>query len=90
MILFSYLKGVENNWLNSNDYLKHVERAWEGLKKAIDFDGSIKNIIGETGIKNNSEDYEPRTTRYCDSAPGLGAVLRAVASVVKYCNHEQD
>ena len=57
-----------------------------GLKNAIDFDGLIRNIIGETGIHDTSEDYEPETTKYCDSAPGLGAVLRAVAAIVKF-NH---
>ena len=57
-----------------------------GLKNAIDFDGLIRNIIDETGIHDTSEDYEPETTKYCDSAPGLGAVLRAVAAIVKF-NH---
>ena len=86
MFMYSYIKGVENGWLNSNEYLQNIQRAWSGLKNAIDFDGLIRNIIGETGIHDTSEDYEPETTKYCDSAPGLGAVLRAVAAIVKFNN----
>lgn len=86
MFMYSYIKGVENGWLNNNEYLQNIQRAWSGLKNAIDFDGLIRNIIGETGIHDTSEDYEPETTKYCDSAPGLGAVLRAVAAIVKF-NH---
>ena len=69
--------------LDGNNYSQNINRAWSGLKSAIDFDGSVKNIIGETGIKDTPEDYEPETTKYRDSAPGLGAVLRAVAAVIK-------
>ena len=50
--------------------MQNIQRAWSGLKNAIDFDGLIRNIIGETGIHDTSEDYEPETTKYCDSAPG--------------------
>ena len=80
----STLLVVNAHWyLDGNTFSKVINQAWLGLKSAIDFDGSIKNIIGETGIKDTSEDYEPETTKYCDSAPGLGAVLRAVAAVIK-------
>ena len=43
-------------------------------------------FLGETGIKDTMDDYEPKSTKYMDSAPGLGAVLRALAAIIK-SNH---
>ena len=57
--------------------------AWFGLKNSIDLDGTVHSIIGETGIKDNADDYAPQTTKYMNAAPGLGAVLRAVAAITK-------
>ena len=57
--------------------------AWFGLKNSIDLDGTIHAIIGETGIKDKTDDYSPKSTKYMDAAPGLGAVLRAIAAVTK-------
>ena len=86
MILFAYLRGVSYGWLNGNSYIQPIHRAWIGIKSAIDFDGTIHNIIGETGIQDKAEQYSPKSMFYDESAPGIGAVLRAVAAVAKF-NH---
>ena len=86
MILFAYVRGVSYGWLDGNSYIQSIHRAWIGIKNAIDFDGTIHNIIGETGIQNTPEQYSPKSMFYDESAPGIGAVLRAVAAVAKF-NH---
>ena len=83
MILTALLRGLEFDWLDES-YLKTAEKAWNGLKTSIDLDGTVHDIIGETGIKNTSEDYCPKSTKFMDAAPGLGAVLRALAAVIKF------
>ena len=84
MYLFSILKGLEYDWLDRNIYLPIAQKAWSGLKDSIDFDGTIFDIVGETGIKDDPEGYDESSRDYAKSAPGLGAVLRAVASVIKF------
>ena len=71
-------------WLDVPIYSTSIDQAWNGIKNAIDFDGTIDNIIGETGIHDNPEQYAPNTMFYEESAPGLGAVLRAVAAMAKF------
>ena len=82
MILTAVLRGLEYGWLNDG-YLTVAQNAWNGLKSSIDLDGTVHDIIGETGIKNTSDDYQPESTKYMNAAPGLGAVLRALAAVTK-------
>ena len=84
MVLTAILRGVSNDWLDGNAYLDTIHRSWIGIKNAIDFDGTVRDIIGETGIKDNAEDYNPESTRYEDSAPGIGAILRAIAAVANF------
>ena len=86
MILFAYLRGVSYGWLNGNSYIQPIHRAWIGIKSAIDFDLTIHNKIGETGIQDKAEQYSTKSMFYDESAPGIGAVLRAVAAVAKF-NH---
>ena len=73
-------------WLDVPIYSTSIEKAWNGIKNAIDFDGTIDNIIGETGIHDNPEQYAPNSMFYEESAPGIGAVLRAVAAMAKFSN----
>ena len=84
MFLYSFIKGVQNNWLDPDGFQPIIEKSWIGLKNATDLDGTIFGIIGETAIKDNIENYEPKSTKYCDSAPGLGAVLRSIAAFLQY------
>lgn len=84
MYLYSFIKGVQNGWLSSEEFQPIIDKSWKGLKKAMDFDGTIHGIIGETAIKDDAQEYEPISTKYCDAAPGLGAVLRAIAAFLGY------
>lgn len=78
------MQGVSNDWLDGETFLTTIHRSWIGIKNAMDFDGTVLDIIGETGIKDSAEDYDPESTRYEDSAPGIGAVLRAIAAVANF------
>ena len=59
-------------------------RAWNGILNAIDFDGSIYNIKGETPINDIPEEYNPDSMFFEDSAPGIGAVIRAIAAFLNF------
>ena len=59
-------------------------RAWNGILGAIDFDGSIYNIKGETPINDVPEEYIPDSMYFEDSAPGIGAVIRAIAAFLDF------
>ena len=41
MFMYSYIKGVENGWLNGNDYLQNIQRAWLGIERLVERDPQI-------------------------------------------------
>ena len=77
-----------------------VARAWAGLAGRVAEDGTVRDIIGGgdhratdrppasscagTGVKNTAAGYSPATTEYSEAAPGVGAVLIALAEMVAY------
>jgi len=61
--------------------------AWEGLALKINEDGTIRDIIGGTGIQDNEEDYMPTSImEYSKASPGVGAVLSALAEMIRLQN----
>jgi rhamnogalacturonyl hydrolase YesR len=82
--VYAYIKGIMHGLLPSSPYTDAATRGWQGIVSQIGPDGSIENIIGETGIKVAAKDYAPRKMLYENAAPGVGAVLRAAAAAVAF------
>eukprot|EP01089_Gocevia_fonbrunei_P015383 TRINITY_DN4492_c0_g1_i2.p1 TRINITY_DN4492_c0_g1~~TRINITY_DN4492_c0_g1_i2.p1 ORF type:complete len:214 (-),score=30.47 TRINITY_DN4492_c0_g1_i2:75-716(-) len=87
MFLFSFVTGVINGWLPKNDFDKTIMMGWKGLLSVIQDDGQVTGICEGTGIGTSTDFYNSRGTKYLDSAPGLGAVLRATSSMHYYLLH---
>ncbi len=84
MFLTAFIRGVTYGWLDKDQYISVIHQGCEGLAKTVDIDGTIGDIIGETGIKDYQENYAPDNTNYENSSPGIGAVLRALAALSQH------
>jgi len=80
MLLYSFVTGVKNGWLEASVFNPVIENAWKGIAGRIQPDGTILSICEGTGVMSNVADYEARGTAYTNSGPGLGGVLRAIAA----------
>lgn len=72
-----------------DDWDRIIDLAWNGLLRMIDVNtGIIYKQTNGTGIENNVEQYQERTTDYCSSGdPGDPAfVLNAIVSYQQYLN----
>eukprot|EP01088_Endostelium_zonatum_P020565 TRINITY_DN763_c0_g1_i1.p1 TRINITY_DN763_c0_g1~~TRINITY_DN763_c0_g1_i1.p1 ORF type:complete len:403 (-),score=41.81 TRINITY_DN763_c0_g1_i1:61-1269(-) len=85
MYLFSLLKGVEYKWIDRQEFDKTIQGLWKGLTELkIKSDGSVVDICEGTGIGDSVAFYNGRGRDYLDSAPGLGAVVRAAVAMASY------
>jgi len=84
MFLLSFIKGVQNGWLDAAVFNPVIEKAWSGLSLAIQSDGTVTGICEGTGIGTNVAFYQARGTGYSSSSPGLGSVLKAAVAMEKY------
>ena len=65
---------------NDNRLLHHSK----GLASRVDSDGTMRDIIGGTGIQNTEEDYNPESMEFSHASPGVGAVLSAIAEIIAW------
>ncbi|XP_059090012.1 uncharacterized protein LOC131885847 [Tigriopus californicus] len=86
MFLSGMVTGLERGWLDhSSEFGEQIELAWSSLADhRIADDGSVLEIIGGTGIKNNEDGYAPSNTNYNRAAPGVGGFLRAISAMERY------
>lgn len=60
MFLTGIIGGLERGWLDQDaDLDALIGRSWSALSNRIIEDGSVLEIIGGTGIKNNEDGYTP-------------------------------
>ena len=82
------MRGLRHGWLDPDLVDKArdgVTRAWVGLAGKVEEDGTIRDIIGGTGIQNTEADYIPdNNMEYSHASPGVGAVLIAIAEMIIY------
>jgi len=85
MFLTALARGYRQGWIYvDEDYTETIRSTWAAVLNNIQQDGTITNIIGGTGIQNGESDYAPASTEYNKASPGVGAVLRATAEMVKF------
>jgi len=60
MFAFSFVKGVQNGWLNPNKYGPAARKAWISLCNLLDDKGNIANVCIGTGAKDSKEHYYKR------------------------------
>lgn len=80
--LYSFLHGVHEGWLDAATFTPVATRAFNGIAGAIASDGSVDGVVGETGVHATVEGYRVGAMPYRSSAPGLGAVMRALAAAI--------
>jgi len=88
MTLWSVITGVQEKWLDKATFSPIIEKAWQGLQKAIQSDGIVTGICEGTGVGPNVDWYNQRSTDYTKSSPGLGSVLRAIAAYERYSKNK--
>lgn len=85
MFLTGIIGGLERGWLDQDaDLDALIGRSWSALSNRIIEDGSVLEIIGGTGIKNNEDGYTPTNTNYKRAAPGVGGFLRSISAMERY------
>ncbi len=80
MTAWSIATGIARGWISgdaSKGYRSVVDRAWEGLARTVQPDGTVEGICDGFGIHNSAQDYYGCPTEYNRSTPGLGSVIRA-------------
>lgn len=83
---YAFIHGLEQHWLPTAPFEDVVRRAVAGLAAQVAVDGTIGGVVGESGIKMDRRGYDvaSSTLPYAGAAPGLGAVLRALAAAARY------
>jgi len=87
MYLWSFAEGVMRGWLSRDVYGPAIEKAWNGMLKAIQSTGTVTGITEGTGIGTSAEWYNQRSIDYTKSSPGLGSVFKAIVAYDKFKSH---
>ncbi|MCA9006679.1 MAG: glycoside hydrolase family 88 protein, partial [Planctomycetaceae bacterium] len=61
MITFSMIRGVREGWLDAEIYTPIIERAWNGIKTRVAFDGTLVDVCTGTGKQKDLRGYLDRT-----------------------------
>lgn len=78
-------RGIRLGWLNRDEYLPIVIKAWKGIKSCIDQDGTVHNICMGTMCSEDVNYYINRPF-YDNDTHGLFAVLFACIEIDKLNN----
>jgi len=84
MFFVGLSQGLQNGWLEEVKGVEEsMDMAWQVIASSVEADGTISGIIGGTGVQDREEQYTPSSLDYSKAAPGVGAVLRAIAEAKK-------
>jgi rhamnogalacturonyl hydrolase YesR len=78
-------RGIRLGWLNKEDYLPIVNKAWEGIKSCIESDGTVHNICMGT-MSSEDVHYYMNRPYFDNDTHGLFAVLFACMEIEKLNN----
>lgn len=85
MFVRAFAAGINEGWLEKEDFKGSVELGWKALTNQFDENGDVSGIVRGTPIMFSDEDYENWGTRRSDPR-GLGALLYASIEVDKMMN----
>lgn len=88
MITYAMLRGVQQGWLQADDYAPSIERAWEALKLRIGSDGTLFDVCTGTGKQRSLRDYYDRQAILGKDNRG-GAMSLLVATEYARWKHPQ-
>jgi unsaturated rhamnogalacturonyl hydrolase len=80
MFAFSIARGVRRGWLGP-EYLPIAQKAVEGLRTHVTWDGSVKDTCVGTGIGRTLEHYRDRP-RTVNDGHGPGPVMLSISEVL--------
>ncbi|QDT24883.1 Unsaturated rhamnogalacturonyl hydrolase YesR [Gimesia panareensis] len=60
MITFAMIRGVREGWLDAKVYTPIIEKAWEGIKTRVAFDGTLVDVCTGTGKQTSVRGYLDR------------------------------
>jgi rhamnogalacturonyl hydrolase YesR len=80
MFAFSIARGVRRGWLGP-EYLPIAQKAVEGLRAHVTWDGSVKDTCAGTAIGRTLQHYQQRP-RPLNDGHGPGPVLLAISEVL--------
>lgn len=76
MIAYGIARGIEQGWIDTEDWKPRLILAWEGLKARIGTDGrTLMNVCTGTGKQKTLEDYYRRKAILGPDARGGGLAL---------------
>jgi rhamnogalacturonyl hydrolase YesR len=84
MTVYALVTGVQNKWLDYSEFDPVIQKAWRGLSRTVQSNGTVTGICNGFGIHATANDYVRCSQSYLGSAPGLGSVLRAAAAMHSY------
>ena len=84
MFVTAFIEGMARGWLDEAVYAAPTAAAATALLAQVSPSGVVFGVVGETGIGDSPFDYNPASAAYEASAPGLGAVLRALAAIARW------
>ncbi len=83
MFVLAIARGINNGWLNRNDYSMVLEKGWTALKSFIDEDGNLMGVKGGTNFSPDPEDYA-KTPFVKSDTHGILPLLFACIEMGKY------
>lgn len=60
MITFAMIRGIREGWLDEKQYTPIIERAWNGIKTRVAFDGTLVDVCTGTGKQKSLRGYFDR------------------------------
>jgi alpha-L-fucosidase len=82
MFTYAMITGVKKGWLNADEYIPVIRKAWTELVKYINSDGDISNVCDGTNKRNDYRYYLDRQQKTGDMH-GQAPVLWSAAALLE-------
>ncbi|QDT40105.1 Unsaturated rhamnogalacturonyl hydrolase YteR [Gimesia alba] len=89
MITFAMIRGIREGWLDAAQYTPIIERAWNGIKTRVAFDGTLVDVCTGTGKQTSVRGYFDRMAILGNDTRG-GAMAFLVSNEMAQWLNEQD
>jgi rhamnogalacturonyl hydrolase YesR len=85
MFTAAFATGVNNGWLDRDEFDESIRKGWAAVTQQVDEDGNVEGIVRGTPIMFSDQAYHEHPPRKNDPR-GLGAILYCAAAMDAYLN----